>query len=338
MDKVISYYWDKIIIPSAVKVVPVDGKKNTSHVIVEPLQRGFGLTLGAAMRRVLLSSLCGSAVEAIEIDGVLSEYSRLPGVKEDINDIILNIKQLVLRADDIQDHVLYLRVEESGPVFANMIVCDEGIEIVNSDLLICTLERGASLNMKMYTKIGMGYVQAAKNNKGRMTSLGRILIDCVHSPIRMVNPVVESIRVGDITNYDRLVLEIETNGAVTTEEAVEMTAKILHKQFSSFINIGDKGIVDSSLETKSTLENKKCDARFLRKVDELDLSVRSQNCLKNENIVYVGDLVQKSEQAMLKTPNFGKKSLNEIKMLLVTMGLDFGMVIDNWDEIISNEE
>lgn len=336
MDKVISYYWDNIVTPSTVKVVPIEGEKNKARVIVEPLQSGFGLTLGNAMRRVLFASLCGPAVKAVEIDGVLSEYSSLEGVKEDVNDIILNIKQLVLKSTDVQDHVLYLRVEESGPIVSSMIVCDDEIEVINKDLLICTLEKGAALNMKLYVNFGMGYVPAKMTARVGMSSIGRISIDSLYSPIKLVNPIIENIRIGDITNYDKLILEIETNGAINVEQAVELAAKILQNQFSSFVTVHTSEILDPSIG-KPEVDKEKCDPRFLRKVDELDLSVRSQNCLKNENILYVGDLVQRAEQEMLKTPNFGKKSLNEIKMLLITMGLDFGMVIDNWADIVETE-
>ena len=338
MDKVISYYWDNIITPSTVKVVPIDGEENKARVIVEPLQGGFGLTLGNAMRRVLLSSLCGAAVESIEIDGALSEYSVLQGVKEDINDIILNVKQLVLKVGDVQDHVIYLRVEDPGPVTAAMIVCEDGVEIVNQDLFICTLEKGCTLNMKIYVKFGMGYSQAKKSRKSGVMSIGRVAVDSLYTPVKMVNLVVESIRVGDITNYDKLVLEIETNGSISVGSAVELAAKILQNQFSSFINVNNIDVVDMNVESKVDPDKKKCDAVFLRKVDELDLSVRSHNCLKNENVIRVGDLVQKTEKEMLKTPNFGKKSLDEIKKLLVGMGCEFGMVIDNWSTVIDTEE
>ncbi len=335
MDDVISYYWNNIITPSTVKVTQIDGENN-ARVTVEPLQSGFGVTLGNAMRRVLLSSLCGAAVESIEIDGAVSEYSVLSGVNNDIGDIILNIKRLVLRADNTQDCILYLRVDEPGPVMASMIICEDGIEVVNKDLYICTLEKGSTLNMKLYVKFGIGYSQAKRSRAGgSISTIGRISIDALHNPVKFVNSSVESIRIGGITDYDKLLLDVETNGAINVEQAVVLAAKILQKQFAPCINLDDSNLIDSVQGGGSDeLPQYDCDPIFLCKVDTLDLSVRAQNCLKGRNIVYVGDLVQQTEQEILKTANFGRKSLRDIKGALGNMGLDFGQKIDNWSQIV----
>ncbi len=337
MDQVISYYLDNIASSSTVRVISIDGDENRANVVVEPLQGGFGVTLGNAMRRVLLSSLGGTAIESIEIDGISHEYSCLQGVKEDVNHIMLNLKKIVLRSDNVHEHVLCLHVEEAGPVTAGMIICEDEVEVVNKDLLICTLDKMSSLNIKMYANFGIGYHQAKRSKKNRISSIGRISIDSLYTPVKRVNPVIESIRVGDVTDYDRLVLEVETNGAISVEKAVGFAAKILQKQLSSFINVSDSEMIGIDVCKKEVVD-RKCDPRFLQKVDELDLSVRSQNCLKNENVVYVGDLVQKTEKQMLAASNFGKKSLSEMRCTLIALGLDFGMVIDDWDMIVKIEE
>ena len=336
MSEVTSYYWDNVVTPSVVKIEPVEGE-HKAKVIVEPLQIGFGWTLGYAMRRVLMSSLCSAAVESVEIDGVVHEYSSIQGVKEDIADIMLNLKQIVFKIEDAKEKELYLRVEEPGEVTAGMIVCGEGIEIVNKDLVICTLNQKTTFNMKLYVNFGSGYVQAKNNKKNSMMMINRIYLDALYSPIKHVNPHVESIRIGDITNYDKLTLDVETDGSITVEKAVELSARILQKQFSSFINVNESELIEGS-RISEPVGCKKCDPKFLRKVYELDLSVRSHNCLNRAQIVYIGDLVIKTEQDMLKTANFGKKSLHEIKLLLSSMDLGFGMEIENWDTIRCEEE
>lgn len=335
-DKITSYGWDEVIMPSTIKVSSIDD--NLANVIVEPLQSGFGVTIGNSLRRVLLSSVPGWAVEAIEISGVLHEYSSIPGVKEDIDNVILNIKQLIFKSNnnDVSEKILYLRGESSGDITASMIIGDSSIEVMNKDQLICHISQGYKLDIKMYVGFGKGYKQAKSTiGDGKGIHLGnKIFLNALYSPIRTVNFAIKSIRVGDITDYDKLIIKVETDGSIAVESAVELSAKILQNQFSSFLTLSDDSASDisnvSDLVYQGALD-KKCDMIFLRKIDELDLSVRSQNCLKNEGILYIGDLVQKTEQGMLRTPNFGKKSLNEIKMLLISMGLTFGMEVNNWD-------
>ena len=336
MSEITSYYWDNVVTPSVVKIEPVEGE-NKANVVVEPLQSGFGITLGNVMRRVLISSLCGAAVESVEIEGVVHEYSSIQGVREDVGDIILNLKQIVFKIDDAKEKELYLRVEDPGEVTAGMIVCGDGIDVVNKDLVICTLSQKTTFNMKLYVNFGSGYVQAKKSKKNSMMMINRIHLDALYSPVKRVNPIVESIRVGDITNYDKLTLEVETDGSISVDKAVELSAKILQKQFSSFIHFNEADVLQGA-GSSDHVAHKKCNPRFLCKVYDLELSVRSHNCLNRAQIVYIGDLVTKTEQEMLKTANFGKKSLHEIRLLLKSMELSFGVEIENWLAIRQEEE
>ena len=289
------------------------------------MERGFGLTLGNALRRIMLSSLQGAAVTAIQIDGVLHEFSSVPGVREDVTDIVLNIKALGLRMQGEGPKKLRLRATGPCVVTAGMIETTGDIQVMNANLVICTLDQGAKVSMEMTVETGKGYVPAAEN-RSEDAPIGLIPVDAMFSPVRKVSYKVENTRVGQATDLDKLVMRVETNGAVTPEDAVALSARILQDQLQLFINFDEPH--------QTSAEDRAADLPFnknlLRKVDELELSVRSANCLKNDNIVYIGDLVQKTEGEMLRTPNFGRKSLNEIKEVLATMGLHLGMEIPGW--------
>jgi DNA-directed RNA polymerase subunit alpha len=317
--------WHSLIKPNKLNIEPGYDSSRTATVVAEPLERGFGLTLGNALRRVLLSSLQGSAVTSIQIDGVLHEFSSIPGVREDVTDIVLNIKSLALRMHSDGPKRMMLTATGPGEVTAAQIETGHDIEVMNPDLVICTLDRGAKLNMELTVETGLGYV-AASMNRPADAPIGLIPVDSVYSPVRKVSYKVENTRVGQVTDYDKLSMSVETNGTVTPEDAVALAARILQDQLQLFINF-EEPRAQVEQEAASDLPFNK---NLLRKVDELELSVRSANCLKNDNIVYIGDLVQKSEAEMLRTPNFGRKSLNEIKEVLSQMGLHLGMEISNW--------
>lgn len=317
--------WQALIKPTKLEVKAEDAQPNRGVVVAEPLERGFGLTLGNALRRILLSSLQGAAVTQIKIDGVLHEFSAIKGVREDVTELILNIKALALKAHD--EGAKKLRLQADGPavVTAGMITVPHDVEVLNPDLVICHLDRDAKLNIELTVDTGKGYVPAAAQSKEDAV-IGLIPIDAIYSPVRRVSYKVDNARVGQVTDYDKLFLDVETNGAITPEDAVALAARILQDQLQLFVNFEDPQEVAPKQE--------KADLPFsphlLRKVDELELSVRSMNCLKNDNIVYIGDLVQKSESEMLRTPNFGRKSLNEIKQVLTEMELGLGMDVPSW--------
>ena len=294
-------------------------------LVAEPLERGFGMTLGNAIRRVLLSSLQGAAVTGIKIAGVQHEFSTIPGVREDVVNIILNVKQIAMRAHSDAPRTLSLHAKGPCEVTAGMITTSSEIEIVNPDLVICTLDRGSEINMELMVQTGKGY-RPATQNRPEDAPIGLIPVDSIFSPVRRVAYTIDNTRVGQVTDYDKLTLEIETNGALTPEDAVAYAARILQDQLAVFINFKDPDAIGASSQQVELPFNR----NLLRKVEELELSVRSANCLKNDNIIYIGDLVQKSESDMLRTPNFGRKSLNEIKELLTAMGLTFGMTIPSW--------
>jgi DNA-directed RNA polymerase subunit alpha len=317
--------WQSLIKPNKLNIEPGFDPARTANVVAEPLERGFGLTLGNALRRVLLSSLQGAAVTSIQIDGVLHEFSSVPGVREDVTDIVLNIKSLALRMHSDGPKRMMLTTKGPGEVTAAQIETGHDIEVMNPDLVICTLDRGATLNMELTVSHGMGYVPASMNRPAD-APIGLIPVDSVYSPVRKVSYKVENTRVGQVTDYDKLSMTVETNGTVTPEDAVALAARILQDQLQLFINF-EEPRAQVEKEAASELPFNK---NLLRKVEELELSVRSANCLKNDNIVYIGDLVQKSEAEMLRTPNFGRKSLNEIKEVLSQMGLHLGMEISNW--------
>jgi len=322
---VIQKNWQALIKPKQLSIESGDDPARTATAVAEPLERGFGLTLGNALRRVLLSSLQGAAVTSVQIEGVLHEFSSLPGVLEDITDIVLNIKGIALRMHGEGPKRMRLRASGPGEVRAQMIELPHDIEIMNPDHLICTLDSGAKIAMEMTVETGKGYV-AGTQNRPEDAPIGLIPVDALFSPVRKVSYRVENTRVGQVTDYDKLSMRIETNGAVTPEDAVALAARILQDQLQLFINFEEPRAASEEERPADLPFNK----NLLRKVDELELSVRSANCLKNDNIVYIGDLVQKTEADMLRTPNFGRKSLNEIKEVLAQMGLHLGMEIPGW--------
>ena len=299
--------------------------KRFATVVAEPLERGFGLTLGNALRRILLSSLQGAAVTAVHIDGVLHEFSSIPGVREDVTDLVLNIKQIALRMGGDGPKRMRLRAQGPGEVKAGQIEAGHDIEILNPDLVLCTLDQGATLNIEFTVNNGKGYI-AASQNRPEDAPIGLIPVDAIFSPVRKVSYKVENSRVGQVTDYDKLSMTVETNGTTMPADAVALAARILQDQLQLFINFEEPREVRKEEQQDDFPFNR----NLLRKVDELELSVRSANCLKNDNIIYIGDLVQKTEAEMLRTPNFGRKSLNEIKEVLAGMGLHLGMEIPGW--------
>ena len=317
--------WTELIKPNKLNVESGADPAREATVVAEPLERGFGLTLGNALRRVLLSSLQGAAITSVQIDGVLHEFSSIPGVLEDLTDIVLNIKSIGLRMHGEGPKRMRLRAEGPGEVTAKRIEAGHDIEIMNPNLVLCTLDQGTKLNMEFTVESGKGYVPASQN-RPEDAPIGLIPVDALFSPVRKVTYKVDNTRVGQVTDYDKLSMQIETNGAVTPEDAVALAARILQDQLRLFVNFEEPRAAGAEERVAEPPFNK----NLLRKVDELELSVRSANCLKNDNIVYIGDLVQKTEAEMLRTPNFGRKSLNEIKEVLAQMGLHLGMEIPNW--------
>ncbi|MDP2193890.1 MAG: DNA-directed RNA polymerase subunit alpha [Alphaproteobacteria bacterium] len=330
--------WKELIKSNALSVKYHDNTLNTADICAEPLERGFGLTLGNALRRVLLSSLQGSAITELRIEGVLHEFTTIPGVIEDVTDVILNLKNVPIRLNSEHPKKVKLVANKQGPVTAANIVQTADIEVLDPNAYICTLDAGKTLEMELTIANGKGYVPAGLSiNEDK--PLGVIPIDAIFSPVKRVIFNVEPTRVGQRTDHDKLIMTVTTNGSIKPDDAVAFAARILQDQFQQFVNFVDPASSQDTSKKRSLGFNR----NLLRKVDELELSVRSANCLKNENIFYIGDLVQKSEQEMLKTPNFGRKSLNEIKEMLVQMGLSFSMSVDNWppeniDELAQNIE
>ena len=318
--------WQELIRPEKPQIEAGSDPLRKARLVAEPLERGFGVTLGNALRRVLLSSLQGAAVTAIQIDGVVHEFSSLEGVREDVVDIVLNIKQLALRMHAEGPKRMTLRATGPGPVTAGQIDVPSDIEVLNPDHVICTLDDGASVRMELTVQNGKGYV-ASEFNRPEDAPIGLIAVDALYSPVKRVAYKVEPTRQGQSLDYDKLVLDVETNGAVTPVDAVAYAARILQDQLQLFITFEEPKKAVESGEGKPDLP---FNPALLKKVDELELSVRSANCLKNDNIVYIGDLIQKTEGEMLRTPNFGRKSLNEIKEVLASMGLSLGMDVPNW--------
>jgi len=322
---VIQKNWQELIKPSKLAISSVGTSGNIATIVAEPLERGFGVTLGNTLRRVLLSSLQGAAVTAIQVDGVLHEFSTIPGVREDLTDIVLNIKSLALRLHGEGPKRLTLKVNKPGPVTAGMIETGHDVEVMDPDLVLCTLDEAADLSMELTVQSGKGYV-AAVQNRPEDAPIGFIPVDALYSPVKKVAYKVENTRVGQATDYDKLSMTIETNGTVTPEDVIALAARIVQDQLQLFINFEEPS--ESHREEEAV--EPEFNPNLLKKVDELELSVRSANCLKNDNIIYIGDLVQYSESEMLRTPNFGRKSLNEIKEVLGHMGLHLGMEIASW--------
>jgi len=325
LSAVLQKNWDSLIKPEKLGVEFGSDPARTATVVAEPLERGFGMTLGNALRRILLSSLQGAAVTAVQIDGVLHEFSSIAGVREDVTDIVLNIKQLALRMHGEGPKRMVLTATGPGEVRASQIQTGHDIEVMNPELVICTLDDGVKLGMEFTVQMGKGYVPASAN-RPEDAPIGLIPVDAIYSPVRRVSYRVEPTRVGQVTDYDKLLLQVETNGAVGPEDAVAVAARILQDQLKLFINFDEP----QAARLEEPQDDLPFNRNLLRKVEELELSVRSANCLKNDNIVYIGDLVQKSEQEMLRTPNFGRKSLNEIKEVLSSMGLALGMAVTGW--------
>lgn len=317
--------WQELIKPNTVNVKHGNNPRTTGTVVVEPLERGFGLTLGNALRRILLSSLQGAAVSAIQIDGVVHEFSTIDGVREDVTNIILNIKGIYVAKHSEGSKKMRLAAEGPCEVTAGMIEAGADIEIMNPDHIICTLDKGAKINIEFTVTTGKGYRPAAQN-RPEEAPVGLIPVDSVFSPVRKVSYDIENARVGQITDYDKLTLHVETNGTVSPEDAVAYAARIMQDQLQVFITFEEPKETTATEKEESLPFN----PALLKKVDELELSVRSANCLKNDNLVYIGDLVQKTENDMLRTPNFGRKSLNEIKEVLAQMGLYLGMQVEGW--------
>jgi DNA-directed RNA polymerase subunit alpha len=293
--------------------------------VAEPLERGFGVTLGNALRRVLLSSLKGAAVTSIRIDGIVHEFSAIAGVLEDVTDIILNLKSLPLKMEGETPRKMKIKVVGPCEVTAGMFELGAEIEVLNPDHHICSIGDGATFSMEATVAVGRGYVPGAQN-KVEGAPVGTLFIDSIFNPVKRVAYKVENTRVGQTTDYDKLILEVETNGSISPEDAVAMSAKILQDQFQKFVNFEEE-VEDTLEESEQTLP---FNVNLLKKIDDLELSVRSMNCLKNDNIIYIGDLVRKTENEMLRTPNFGRKSLNEIREVLSQMGLCLGMSVTGW--------
>ncbi|MCM2293579.1 DNA-directed RNA polymerase subunit alpha [Allorhizobium sp. BGMRC 0089] len=315
--------WQELIKPN--KVEFTSGGRAKVTLVAEPLERGFGLTLGNALRRVLLSSLRGAAVTAVQIDGVLHEFSSIPGVREDVTDIVLNIKEIAIKMEGDDSKRMVVRKQGPGVVKAGDIQTVGDIEILNPDHVICTLDDGAEIRMEFTVNNGKGYVPAERN-RAEDAPIGLIPVDSLYSPVKKVSYKVENTREGQVLDYDKLTMTIETDGSVSGEDAVAFAARILQDQLSVFVNFDEP---QREAEEESVTELA-FNPALLKKVDELELSVRSANCLKNDNIVYIGDLIQKTEAEMLRTPNFGRKSLNEIKEVLASMGLHLGMEVPAW--------
>lgn len=305
-------------------------KKNDSEatIIVQPLEKGYGLTLGNALRRILLTSIRGFAVTSIKIDGVFHEYDTIDGIREDVYDIIINVKSLLITKETSTPSKMYLKVNKKGPVLAGDIKIENGGEILNKDLVICNIEKdGVNFDMEMTFEYGVGYKPAIFHDEKK--ALGTIYPDTVFSPVRRVVYKVSNARVGQKVDYDKLELTVETNGTILPVDAVALAAKILQSQLNIFVNFDF--VEENEIEQAESVNS--INPALLKKIDEMELSVRSYNCLKMENINLIGDLVQKSENEMLKLPNFGRKSLNELKDNLKAMNLNFGMQIDNWPPV-----
>ncbi|MFG1297629.1 DNA-directed RNA polymerase subunit alpha [Xanthobacter variabilis] len=323
--QVIQKNWQELIKPEKLQVSPGSDPKCLATVIAEPLERGFGMTLGNALRRILLSSLQGAAVTSIHIDGVLHEFSSIPGVREDVTDIILNVKDVAIKMQGDGPKRMVAKKTGPGVLYAGDIQTVGDVQVLNPNLAICTLDEGAELRVEFTVDTGKGYV-AADRNRPEDAPIGLIPIDSLYSPVRKVSYKVENTREGQILDYDKLTMQIETNGSISPEDALAYAARILQDQLEIFVNFEEP-----KRESETTaIQTLPFSPALLKKVDELELSVRSANCLKNDNIVYIGDLIQKSETEMLRTPNFGRKSLNEIKEVLASLGLHLGMEVPGW--------
>lgn len=317
--------WQELIKPYKLNVQYLDPQLKEAEIIIEPLERGFGLTLGNALRRVLLSSLQGSAITSMKVEGVVHEFTTIPGVREDVTDIVLNLKTVRVKLNSELTKRVKINVVGPCVVTSKDIQCGSEVEILDDSIVLCHLDDGAKLNMELTVQSGKGYVPASGLIQ-EDSPLGVIYIDALYSPVKKVHYKVEQARVGQHTDYDKLTLRIETDGSIKPDDALGYAARILQDQLQCFINFDEPKYAEAGSVEEELPFNK----NLLKKVEELELSVRSANCLKNENIIYIGDLVQKSEGEMLRTPNFGRKSLHEIREVLSQMGLGLGMTIQNW--------
>ena len=322
--------WRDLIRPKGISIDTESATNFYAKFTCEPLERGFGITIGNSLRRVLLSSLQGAAITAVRIEGALHEFTTVPDVVEDVSDMILNLKEVVFKAASPKTYTVRVDKEGPGPVYAKDIQVVDGLEVLNPDHLIAILDKKGPLSMELTVNVGRGYVPAERNKTPTM-SIGTIPIDALFSPIRKVNYVIQNARVGQVTDFDKLTLEVWTNGSVKPQDAVAFAAKILKEQLSIWINF------EETEETSYQVgggDDEPLNENLFRSVEELELSVRSANCLQNANITLIGELVQRTEQDMLKTKNFGRKSLKEIKEILQNMGLSLGMKIDNWPQLL----
>jgi DNA-directed RNA polymerase subunit alpha len=326
--------WRELIKPKSILVGEDSHSSFYGKFVCEPLERGFGITIGNALRRTLLSSLQGAAIVSVKFKNVVHEFSTIPGVLEDVTDIILNLKEVKLKLIDVEEAVIHLSREGVGVVTADDINTDGLVEILNPEKQLATLNKESKLEMEMVVKMGKGYVTAEKMDS-RNQSISVIPIDAIFSPIQKVNYVIANARVGQITDYDKLTMEIWTDGTVNPEDAIAFSAKILKEQMTPFINFEEE---PEPMEEMEKEEEEKLNENLFRPVSELELSVRSANCLKNANISLIGELVQKTESEMLKTKNFGRKSLNEIKGILEEMGLSLGMKLDNFPGEVKDDQ
>ena len=317
--------WMELIKPSKMDVNVQENDGRTGRLIAEPLERGFGLTLGNAIRRVLLSSLQGAAITSVKIKGVVHEFSTIPGVKEDLTDILLNLKSIAVKVHSPGLKKMYIKAKGSGEIRAGNFETDSETEIMNKDQLIMTLDANADVEIEANIETGKGYV-SAEVAEDENKIIGEIKLDAMFSPVVKATYKIENSRVGQVTDYDKLIFDVETNGVISPDDAIALSARILQDQLQAFINFDEPEIQND----QDSAENLSFNSNLLKKVEELELSVRSANCLKNDNIIYIGDLVQKTESEMLRTPNFGRKSLNEIKEVLTQMELNLGMSVPDW--------
>ena len=319
--------WITLVKPNKVEYKISDNKK-FGTVIIEPLEKGYGTTLGNALRRVLLSSLQGTAMTSIKINGVLHEFSAIEGVREDVTDIIMNLKNVTFNSKSNHTQKLSLNVKGPREVLSSDFEENSEVEIVDKDVVIMNLDSNREVNLEIYLDVNKGYLPADKNKSEDSKSVGQIIFDSTFSPVKRVSFKVENSRIGQDTEFDKLILDIETNGVVTPDEAAALAARILQDQLKPFINFEEP--TEEERKQLQSSNEPQFNKNLLKKVDELELSVRSANCLKNDNIFYIGDLVQKTEGEMLRTPNFGRKSLDEIKEVLVSMSLSMGMDLPGW--------
>lgn len=325
-DGLMTKNWRDLIKPRGLHVDQDSLTDTYGKFVAEPLERGFGITLGNTLRRVLLSSLQGAAITSIRVEGAEHEFTTIPNVAEDITDVILNLKEVLLRIHTQEEKTIRIDVEGPKEVKAGDIIVDHDVEVLNPGHHLFTISEGGRCRIEMQARRGRGY-QPAERNKALGAPIGVIPIDSLFSPIKKVNYQVTNARVGQVTDYDRLALEVWTNGAVSPADAVAYAAKIVKEQLAIFINFDE---TEEPVALEPVKAEEKLNENLFRSVDELELSVRSANCLQNANIKTIGDLVQKSEAEMLKTKNFGRKSLKEIKEILAEMGLSLGMKLENW--------